>query len=419
MTVGKRLSTFDQLTAEAEAVGAGVVISINDETVDIYFTTRGGGSPLTRQLRDLALPRTVGAMETITPVLRGAVFPYEPMAQVPPLAAKEVGPRWALLAEYLRESRGDHNHDTLQHRRDLVEANCEGEAKSRFYCDLARFIHALCPGMTHERSAEILEGLFDAVDGRDDNLRGMARLEWAYQTLESGPCPSDLAKVANVVRDVTILDDTDCIGLLLGGIELRLAFERKAGFTEGRAAGRLRGEASGRCSRPVLHAAHLRAGDAYLDVGRWCDAARHYEMAYHEAHNDQRLDSLLRWAEAGVGCTSGEYRDALLHELDLERLSEEALPNLAAVAYLRWLLSRKPADAIRLIEVHAEVPLGQVPLSADVATDLPPSPAFRILVRPKRTGDTALLSRELDLAAFTHRQASSVSSSSSAFPGPE
>ncbi|MCH9685201.1 MAG: hypothetical protein K0V04_27445, partial [Deltaproteobacteria bacterium] len=149
-------------------------------------------------------------------------------------------------------------------------------------------------------------------------------------------------------------------------------------------------------------------GDALVFGHRWCDAARAYADAYQAARSGWK--PLVNWAEYTALCTwdagtprgRGEYDSALLEALviDPSHTPREAL----SLAYLRWRLTDTVDDALRLLALFEAVPVSDVALAPDVASDLGPAvcaqqPAcvYQWLTQPKRPGTTTVLRRALGL----------------------
>ncbi len=148
-------------------------------------------------------------------------------------------------------------------------------------------------------------------------------------------------------------------------------------------------------------------GDALVDARRWCDAASAYARAYGTSRAS--VAPLLAWAEYDWKCNPSRTaaREGLLSEL---RTTQEAArlgaTERVSIAYMRWWLTRDPADAEAVASAHAAMEDGEVPLIEGVASDLEPeicagaddtTCSRRILARPKRPGDEPALRRSLGL----------------------
>jgi hypothetical protein len=402
----------DTLVSLANEAQVKVVVLVEDETITVRSTSHHGGIPVLARLDGLPLLADASLTEQVAPVLRAVVDAAGSSdVEIPALDRKQVGPRWAVLAELLRFQRGHDAHEDRVRRKDLREAldrmlvqardRSEGDATG-FYRDVAALLEASSPGVDSEALATLRE--LSEAGGHQKAIRIQALLGLAELLSAGGASQAEAAEAALTEAFASSADQ--CVRLAaVGTLSWIDRWNEDDALWEANG-GRL---PSIRSCDPTMWNKVLRVrGDALVARQRWCDAASSYERAYGVLPTT--LEPLLAWAEYGWLCASdrGASRQALLDQLRaaLDSKYFEQSEQRVSIAYMRWWLIQDPADAQAVVDRYAEVTEGDVALIEGVASDLEAqicrgrddaSCSRRILARPKRPGDEALLRASLGL----------------------
>lgn len=369
---GKRLScarlpagtSHAAAIAAAQADGVRKVLLVGEEIV-VRSTSHDQRSPLAGLLEGLPLPRE-SAMGDAAIVLRAVVDPVGSKDEaIPVLALKEWDARWVVLAEWLRERRGQGDPEAAARLADAMQALGDRAGFAHDLAVILRARHASCevaagpiteltqPGL-HEpgiRIRALLDLAACAVEGTDVRLdraeRAEALVDQALEISGGDPCVQ-VAALGTISR----------IDLWRGND----ALWREHGLVVTRDA----------CDEPTVWSQVISVrGDALATAGRWCEATSAHEQAHHEMPT--RVEPLLAWAETSWRCAPKREaeREELLAALERGIASRRfGAAARVSLAYVRWWLTREPADAQRVMEQHATIELGKPALLEGVGSDV-------------------------------------------------
>jgi len=397
----------------ADEAGVKVVVLVGDAEISVRSTSHHGGNPVLARLDGLPLPTEAALIEQVAPVLRAVVDARSSDVVIPSLDWQQVGVRWAALAELLRFQPGHDTHEDRVRRKELrrvldhmmVEGRERGENHTTdFYRDVAALVDASSSSIDSEATLrELSEGGEHA-----DAIRTNALLGLAEHLMEGKDAESQVdAAEAALTKALASIPDGSCERLAAVGTLSRIDRWRNGDALWKANEGRLP-EHDSHCPRGMRSHVFWVRGDALVEAGRWCEAASAYEHAYGALTT--RIEPLLAWGEYEWLCTPirDARRESLRDELRdaLESKYFERPEQRVSIAYILWWLTRHPADAEAVVKQYAEVKAGDVALIEDVASDLESQIcgkgdddgcSRRILTRPKRPGDEAVLRESLGL----------------------
>lgn len=409
----------DSVVGLADEVGVKAVVLVGagsgNEAV-VHLTSHHGGNPILASIDGLRLPNDSASMAAVAPVLLALVGVVSVVdVEIDSLEPEQVGARWAALAEWFRVQQGHRALEDGQRRAKLQRALDRGLNQARgtqerrqamFYRDLGVLLMGaeLCAvaepmlrelvqrdqRQDHQRAVRVsaLLGLVDCLLERDDALdhvrEAQAHLADAFESSAGDVCVR-----VGAIGSMSLIDALNGNDALWEANEPRLPSTTK-------------------CDAATWSQVFGVRGDALLSRERWCDAADTYARAY--AISRSEISMLLNWAEYNWFCEPGLEvpRDELTDELRLASSSEQfgSASEQVSIAYMRWWLGRKTADAESVVARYAAVPDGQVPLLEGVASDLETeicegfeagACSLQILTRHKASADTERLRMSLGL----------------------
>lgn len=394
----------DDLLSLAEAERVRVVVLVGDDEIAVRSTSHQRGNPLVAKLQGLPVPVEPSDARDVALVLEAVVGATGALErEIPALDPQRVGALWAVLAAWLRAQQG-HATDSDRVGREALRSwlrRDEGEGAG-FYRDLAELVWASSIGCAAAVPALTKLG---AKGEHDEAIRVAALLDLAACLMEGSDAASR-ADEARALLDEAFVASADhpCVRVAAIGTISRI--DRWKG-TDALWDAHARSLPADECEPGSW--AHVLAvrGDALVDARRWCDAASTYARAYGTSRAS--VEPLLAWAEYDWKCNPSRTaaREGLLDELrTTQEASRLGAPERLSIAYMRWWLTRDPADAEAVASEHATMTDGEVPLIVGVASDLEPeicagtddtTCSRRILARPKRPGDEPALRRSLGL----------------------
>lgn len=408
-------TSSDDLVALADDAQVKVVVLVDDEQdqqIHVRSTSHHRGIPLLAKLDGLPLPSDPSALAEVTPVLTsvaGAIGAAD--VTIPALDRKRVGARWVVLAEWLRSSQGHDTHEdhlrrddlrrTLSHMDDVSEAD-EAET-TEFYRDLADLIWA--DSVDCGSAVPVLRKLSMPGD-HETMIRVSALLGLTVCLLEGDDAASHVDEAEGLLTDAFRSSGNDpCVRVsAIGSLSRIDRWKGGDALWETHAAELIGHDCDSATWSTVLSV----RGDALVDAERWCDAAKAYGLAYGALRT--KAGPLLNWAEYEWICNRDQAasRKELLDELRTALASEhfDRPQQRVSIAYMRWWLTRDPADAQRVVDWYARVGEGDAALIEGVGSDLEQEIcgqmkggecSRKILERPKRSGDEQLLRRSLGL----------------------
>lgn len=402
----------ERLLALADQAEARVVVRVRGDRVEVRATSHHRGNPLLARLDGLELPAEPSRLAEVVPVLKvvmGASAVSE--VELPRLEWTKVGARWGVLAEWVRLQQGHLSHEDVVHREQIERAlegmlaeareREDGVAVAELYRDLAVHMRALSVGCDAAEPA--LRDL--SKRGEHEAVVRIAALEGLVACLMEGDDAAAKADeaAALLVEAFEASGNDPCVrAAAIGSISRIDRWKGSDALWEAHAAGLPVSE----CEPALVSQAFAVRGEALAAGKRWDDAASAYARAYGSLAT--RVEPLLAWAEyewlarPALGASRKELLDALRAALAAERFGQ--VEQQVSLAYMRWWLTREPADAQRVVDAYAAVKVGEVALIEGVASGLEPeickgakgdACSRRILVRPKRAGDEAALRRSL------------------------
>lgn len=341
--------------------GAAMAIHVNGEdSAAITLDDALAGLPVFDGLPAVDL-REDEAIEQLAPLLvRLPRASVEGTFEVPPLDVERVGYKWATIGALLRRLHsGDTTRESIGELRAL--ARCEGArdgvAEDQRWCDIARYLAASVE-LSHPETCPRIEPVFEQLSADSDPvLSSMARLRLAECIMRRDP--GQAAAMA-----LGALDSVETPG----SCELVNVFPFIPHLVTGTAAERqllARLDAFDPRGCPGAAEVVARRGGGYREREQWDLAAQDFYQAYGLDPSNRVY--LIAWAEARLRLPlDRESRERLRVELrrDLfgDPIAERERGLGVAVIYLRWLVTRAPADALELLALHDGVPEGTVPL---------------------------------------------------------
>lgn len=393
----------DSLVDVATEAGAKVVVLVDEYDQVLIRSISHHSGNLLAELDGLELPTDPAALVQLTPVLEVLVG-SSPLVDtpIPVLNHEEVGPRWAVLAEWLRVAQGtatSEDHQRLDEIRRALQRKGAG-----FYRDLAELLWA---GSSDCRVAlTSLRELSSPNGAHNDHIRIMALLGRAGCLLEERRTPPRLDEAEGLLVDAFRINDDPCVRIsAIGSISYIDQARGNDALWNQYAAPQLHEE----CETASKATALSVRAYVLAEGKRWCEAADASAFAYAALRNN--VTPLLNWAEYEWACNRLAQTlprqgllDALTMELDSERLDQPE--HRVSIAYLRWLHTQSTSDARRVLDAYSAVAEGQVALAEGVAshieTDICKDErskdcSRKILARPKRRDDDERLRRSLGI----------------------
>ncbi len=410
------------LVALAEQAEVRIVVLVRDADeggIVVRSTKHHRGNALLARLDGLELPEEPEAMVVAAAVLRiivgaraaaGGTGAAE--AEIPEFDWKDVGARWGVLAQWLWVQQGRKTDNDIRQRRalaqaledELLEEHRRGvDGGTAFFRDLAVLLSAVslsCVG-----SERMLRDLSD-VGEHAVGVRVAALLERGSCLLLGDDASSRVEEAERVLAEAFTASGRDpCVSVAaIGSVSWIDALK---GSRVGWEAHRERLPGWQRCEPGMWSRGYAVRGDTLVGLGDWCGAAEAYGLAYEAL--DTNINALVAWPEYAWRCSKNmdESRRELLDELKQALDSGRFQPaQRVSLAYMRWWLTRDPADAERVINEHATVLDDELAAMEGTASDLEAeicketksgACSLQILARPKRAGDGEALRRSLGL----------------------
>ncbi|WP_266221797.1 serine/threonine-protein kinase [Paraliomyxa miuraensis] len=412
----------DALMALAEKAQVRVVVLVGDgdaEALEMRSTKHHRGNALLARLDGLPLPKDPKAMALVGPVLEAVVGANTPSgatgaaeAEIPAFEWKDVGARWGTLAEWLRVQQGHRSPEDLNRREELArvldrmltEDRERGEDRGvAAYHELAMLVWA------NSRTCDDAEPLLRKLSSAEHRLeiRLAVLLDRAACLLKgSDPVARVDEAEALLAEAFEASGDDPCVRVAaIGTISWIDRWKGGAARWEEHAE---RLPPPSRCEPAMWSREYSVRGDALVDDGRPCEAAQAYALAYGALRTN--VIALVAWSEYAWRCEPGlevprqPANDALREALESQVF--ERPEQRVSIAYMRWWLTREPADALRVLDEHAKVRDGEPAMLEGTASDLEAeicaevkgeACSLRILARPKRAGDAERLRSDLGL----------------------